>query len=40
VELARQMERNKLLEKSMEELRKVIDRDQQRKRLDAQDAGK
>jgi proteasome lid subunit RPN8/RPN11 len=39
-ELARQMERNKLLEKSMEELRKVIDRDQQRKRLEAQNAGK
>jgi len=40
VELARQIERNKLLEKGLEELRKVIDRDQQRKRLEAQDAGK
>jgi proteasome lid subunit RPN8/RPN11 len=40
VELARQVDRNKLLEKALEELRKVIDRDQQRKRLEAQDAGK
>jgi len=40
LELARQIERNKLLEKGLEELRKVIDRDQQRKRLEAQDPGK
>jgi len=40
VDLARQIERNKLLEKGLEELRKVLDREQQRKRLEAQDAGK
>jgi proteasome lid subunit RPN8/RPN11 len=42
LELARQIDRNKLLEKGLEELRKVLEREQQRKRLEAQnpDVGK
>jgi proteasome lid subunit RPN8/RPN11 len=36
LDIARQVERNKLLEKALEEARKVIQRDQQRKRLEAQ----
>lgn len=35
-DLARQVERNKTLEKALEELRKVIQREQQRKRLEVQ----
>jgi proteasome lid subunit RPN8/RPN11 len=35
-ELAKQVERNRLLEKGMEELRKALQRDQQRTRLEAQ----
>ncbi len=36
VDLARQVERNKLLDKGMAELRKAVQRDQQRKRLELQ----
>jgi len=36
LELARQIERNKLLDKGLEELRKAVQREQQRKRLEVQ----
>jgi proteasome lid subunit RPN8/RPN11 len=40
IELARQIDRNKLLEKGLEELRKAVQHEQQRKRLEAQDPAK
>ena len=40
VALTVQVERNKRLEKAMEELRKAVQRDEQRKRLELQDTAK